>query len=235
MAEKKKYPLHKSPEGELVWPALNVPDSYTNSDGQTKTNYKTAVRIAEELFISSGFKEFLDAEVEKALDEAVDMKTKQKLSPAARRKATDKGAVFPYKIPVDKEGNDIPGVIDVNFSISHGGIDKKTGREYSNKPVQFDSSVPKPKVIDVELRNGTVAKISFSIFYWATAALGYGVSLRPKAVQVVKLSERGAADADYFGFEGSDTGFSSTGGHSDNFGGTGSDPDGDETDEQIDF
>lgn len=193
MAEKRKYPLHKSPRGVLIWPKLNVPDTKFKEDGE----YKTDLRISVSIFESSGLKALLDEAVEDALVNATDDKGKP-LAPASKAKIKAKGANFPYKIAYDKEGNELSDVIDLAFKIKSEGIDRETGKAYSCKPKQFDG---KGKPIDVALNIGTEAKISFTMFPWATAALGYGVSLRPKAVQVLKLLQRGSADASAYGFE----------------------------------
>jgi len=192
MAEKRKYEIHKTPRGVLIWPHLNVADTKFNADGE----FRTSLRIPVEVFEKSGLKAMLDAAVEAALENATS--EGKPLSPAAKAKAKAKGANFPYKIAFDKDGNQLDDVVDLVFKVKADGIDPKTGETYSNKPKQFDG---KGKPISVPLNIGTESKISFTLFPWATAALGYGVSLRPKAVQVLKLTERGGADAGYYGFE----------------------------------
>lgn len=193
MAEKRKYDLHKSPRGVLIWPKLNVPDTKYKADGE----YKTSLRIPVALFVSSGLKDLIDAEVEKAFVEATDDNGKP-VSPATRAKIKAKGPSYPYGPAFDKEGNELEDMVDLKFACGAGGVDRKTGETYSNKPKQFDA---KGKPISVALNIGTEAKISFTCFPWATAALGHGAALRPKAVQVLKLAERGGSDADYYGFE----------------------------------
>ncbi len=224
---KSKYPKHLSPRGTLIWPKLNVPDTKFNADGE----YKTDLRIPVAVFEQSGLKKMLDAEVERALAEA--KHEGKDLSPAAKAKIKAKGANFPYKVAYDKDGNVIEDMVDLVFKVKADGQDPKTGESYSNKPKQFDA---KGNPINVTLLIGTEAKVSFTVFHWATAALGYGVTLRPKAVQVLKLVERGSADASSYGFEEEDGyayGGSEFGSDEDGEGQTsGSD---DETDEDIPF
>lgn len=203
MAEKKKFPVKTSLRGALVFPHLNVADSKFTKPGNLP-DYRTKLRVGEVEFVNSGWKAFLDEQAEAALDTATDQEG-QPLNALNRKKAKDKGLVVPYSRALDKDGNELP-YYDVNFKITEGGIDRKTGERYSNKPKQFDSSLP-PKPISVELRNGAEVKISYTIFPWATAALGYGVSLRPKAVQVLKLAPKGEADAAYYGFDGDEEGY----------------------------
>lgn len=196
MAEKRKYPLHKSPRGALIWPKLNVPDTKFNADGE----YKTDLRIPVTIFVESGLKALLDGMVDAALADARDDKGNA-LSPASKAKIKAKGPNFPYKTSYDKDGNELEDVVDLTFKVKAEGIDKDTGKAYSQKPKQFDA---KGKPMDAALNIGTEAKVSFTAFPWATAALGYGVSLRPKAVQVLKLALRGQADASAYGFEEED-------------------------------
>lgn len=188
---KSKYPKHTTPRGVLIWPKLNVPDTKFDADGV----YVTDLRIPVSVFEGSGLKALLDAEVEKALDEA---KFEGKpLSPAAKAKIKAKGPSYPYKEAFDKDGNKLEDVVDLVFKVKADGTDPKTGETYSNKPAQFDA---KGHPINVNINIGTEAKVSFTVFPWATAALGYGVTLRPKAVQVLKLVERGQAGAEAYGF-----------------------------------
>ncbi|QIG74613.1 single-stranded DNA-binding protein [Rhizobium phage RHph_I20] len=227
MAENKsKYPKHLTPRGILIWPKLNVPDTKYKADGE----YKTSLRIPVEVFVKSGLKKMLDEATERALAEAkADGKD---LSPAAKAKVKAKGPSYPYGEAFDKEGNHLEDMVDLKFAIKADGVDPKTGESYSNKPKQFDA---KGNPINVTLNIGTEAKISFTVFPWATAALGYGVALRPKAVQVLKLIERGAADASAYGFEEED-GYAYGG---DDFGGDDHGEEhghgADESDEQIPF
>lgn len=228
MAESKsKYPKHLTPRGILIWPKLNVPDTKFNADGE----YKTDLRIPVEVFVKSGLKKMLDDLVEKALEEAKGEGNKP-ISPAAKAKIKAKGPNFPYKEAFDKDGNQLEDMVDLVFKVKADGTDPKTGETYSNKPKQFDA---KGNPINVTLLIGTEGKVSFTVFPWATAALGYGVTLRPKAVQVLKLVERGGADASAYGFEEED-GYAYGG---DDFGGDehGEDQrhDSDETDEEIPF
>jgi len=192
MAEKRKYDLHKSPRGALIWPHLNIADTKFNADGE----FRTSLRISVAVFESSGLKAMLDRAVDAALENATS--EGKPLSPAAKAKAKAKGANYPYKIAYDKDGNELSDVVDLVFKVKADGVDPKTGETYSNKPKQFDGM---GKPINVVLSIGTEAKISFTMFPWATAALGFGVTLRPKAVQVLKLTEKGGADAGYYGFE----------------------------------
>ncbi|MGY5795179.1 hypothetical protein ACXHXM_34050 len=202
MAAKRKYEVRTSLRGTLVFPHFNVPDSKFTKPGN-RPDYRGKLRVAKDEFESSGWKKFLDDQAAAAIDNATDQDGNP-LSAKNRRLALEKNGkpTLAYAIARDKDDNELP-YYDVSFKISDGGLDPKTGEEYSNKPKQFDTSKP-PKPVDIQLRNGTEVKISYTVFPWATAALGYGVTLRPKAIQIYKLAPQGSADASFYGFDGDD-------------------------------
>ncbi|WP_210248687.1 hypothetical protein [Phyllobacterium endophyticum] len=200
MTEKKKYPVRTTRKGTLIWPHFNKPDTKFATD--PRGEYRGTLRLSDEDF--EAIKPIIDDHVSRALAEATD-KNGNHLEGLNLKKATAKGPSYPYKKAMDKDGNDLPGW-DINFKCSWGGQDNKTGEEYSNKPKQFDCANP-PKKIDVFLSNGAIVKISYTMYMWATAGLGYGVTLRPKAIQVIRLAAKGEADADYYGFESDEDGF----------------------------
>ncbi|MGZ2448527.1 hypothetical protein ACVIRO_001281 [Rhizobium ruizarguesonis] len=202
MAEKKKYPVSTTPKGALVYPHFNTADTKHADPGECG-DFKGKLRLTDEQF--APLKAKLDALLATCLDDARD-KDGSPLAGANRKKAEAKGLQKPYARPMDKEGNELPGVWDVNFKVKAEGFDRKSGEKYSNKPKQFDTANP-PKAIDVQLRSGAEVKISYTVFPWATAALGYGVTLRPKAIQVYKLATSAGADADYYGFGSDEDGY----------------------------
>ncbi len=203
MTTKRKYEVKTSLKGTLVFPHFNIPDSKFTKPGN-RPDYRGKLRVDKTVFATSGWQKYLDDLAEAALDNATDQQG-QPLSPVNKAKAKAKGLVKPYSQAYDKDGNELP-YFDVSFKVSDGGIDTKTGEEYSNKPKQFDTSSP-PKTVDLTLRSGTEAKVSYTVFPWATAALGYGITLRPKAIQIFKLATSGTADAAFFGFEGDEDGY----------------------------
>lgn len=121
MAEtKQKYPKHLSPRGVAIYPHLNKPDTRFKEDGE----YSVKLRVAVEDFAE--WKEQLDQWTNEALDVAIDRSTGKPLAGPAKAKSKAKGAQFPYSIPMDNDGNEIEGFVDVKFAISWGGIDRKS-------------------------------------------------------------------------------------------------------------
>ncbi len=63
----------------------------------------------------------------------------------------------------------------------------------------FDSS-GKP-LTDANVWSGSEMKVSAELVHWFTAMAGAGVSLRLRAVQITKLVEGGAGNAEGYGFD----------------------------------
>jgi hypothetical protein len=79
------------------------------------------------------------------------------------------------------------------------GKNKETGEEYSRKPTLFDAT---GKEEDVNVGGGSKLKIAVVPYCWYTASLGAGITLQPKAVQVLDLVTWGnGGTAEAYGFD----------------------------------
>ena len=102
-----------------------------------------------------------------------------------------KRAPLPFKI------NEEDGTLEVTLKCKAKGI-RNDGTTWEQKPVIFDSKGT-PFEPDGVIWGGTVAKISFTPSLYSVAAIGTGISLRLKAVQIIDLV-KGGNSSDTYGF-----------------------------------
>lgn len=112
-----------------------------------------------------------------------------------------KPADAPYK--TDEEA----GTITFNFKQKAKGKTKQ-GEEFTQQPALFDAQ-GHPLKAGVKIGGGSEIKVSFEVVPFYTALVGAGVSLRMKAVQILKLQEYQSGNASSYGFE-AEAGFDSS-------------------------
>ena len=71
---------------------------------------------------------------------------------------------------------------------------------FKQRPALFDNEL-KPISSDITIWGGSILRVSFQPHPWYTPALGAGVSLRLKSVQVKDLVEGGGQSAEANGFD----------------------------------
>jgi hypothetical protein len=157
-----------SPVGTLVYPYLTRPDVKHKPDGEFHTRLAIAPEECAE------FKEMLDAAFENHVQAVREERERMKI------KKPLKVAEPPYRI------NEETGNYEFNFRMKAQGVAKKTGKHFSFKPVLVDCKLnPVPE--GVMIFGGTVAKVSFYISPFESPAVGVGLSLRLRGVQILKL------------------------------------------------
>jgi hypothetical protein len=164
-----------TPAGIARFPSLNRPDTKFSEVGVYKVNLEMSSEDAEPFIkqIEALFAEFL-ADKKRELK-----KDKLKLHPA------------PW------EDND--GIVQLKLKVPAMGKNKETGEEYSRKPTLFDAT---GKEEDVNVGGGSRLKIAVVPYCWYTASLGAGITLQPKAVQVLDLVTWGnGGTAEAYGFD----------------------------------
>jgi hypothetical protein len=164
-----------TPAGIARFPSLNRPDTKFSEVGVYKVNLEMSSADAEPFIkqIEALFAEFL-ADKKRELK-----KDKLKLHPA------------PW------EDND--GLVQLKLKVPAVGKNKETGEEYSRKPTLFDAT---GKEEDVNVGGGSKLKIAVVPYCWYTASLGAGITLQPKAVQVLDLVTWGnGGTAEAYGFD----------------------------------
>lgn len=164
-----------TPAGIARFPSLNRPDTKFSEVGVYKVNLELSAADAEP-FIKQAealFAEFLE-------DKKRELK-KDKLKLHAA----------PW------EEND--GLVQLKLKVPAMGKNKETGEEYSRKPTLFDAA---GKEEDVNIGGGSKLKVAVVPYCWYTASLGAGITLQPKAVQVLDLVTWGnGGTAEAYGFD----------------------------------
>jgi hypothetical protein len=137
------------------------------------------------LLLPIGKAEPLIALIDKAMVEALAQAKKD--NPAYAKRITP-AADKPYRAVLDQGGK---GTGDVAFHFRRlakftGG---QTGETRIERPDLYDSKCRPLDPMKVNVGDGSTVKLAFQIYSFYTAVIGAGVSLRLRAVQVLKLIE----------------------------------------------
>jgi hypothetical protein len=185
--------LFTTPKGIAVFPHLHAPDTKFDKAGVWVT--KLALEGAD----AAALRAQIDEAMAKSLAEAkADAKNKGKKI---------KQADAPYSVDLDDNEQET-GRITFTFKLKATGIraDKTT---YTQQPRIYDAAQKELK-IGLRIGGGSVLRLSYEMSLWHVAALGAGVSLKLRGVQIVELKEFGG-DASYYGFGAEEGGFVSEG------------------------
>lgn len=167
MRKKKLYPKLTTPKGIAVWPWLNEPDRKFNATGE----YKVNLQLSED-----DAKEFLDRlkEIHKEhYKETCESEGKSKL----------KKAELPIVMVEDDEGNET-GEVQIKFKLK--AQYEFDGKTISQRPVLLDAT---RRAMTETVGAGSTIRVGCEVFPYYTAAIGVGLSLRCKVVQVLELKE----------------------------------------------
>lgn len=201
MAGKRKA-LEKftTPKGTAVYPQLTKPDTKFKAEGE----YSAKIRLSDEDAAP------LVAKIEALIGEAFEAE-KARLIAAGKKAAakTLKLADKPYKAVLDAEGEET-GEVEFNVKMK-AQYTNKDGEVVKLKPGLFDAATPpNPLPSSTQIWGGSLIKVAGEFNPFATA-IGVGMSLRLKAVQVIKLVSGGTAGASSYGFGGEEGGFEAEG------------------------
>ena len=164
-----------TPKGKFIYPHLNNPDTKFNADGLFHVKLSLSSEASENL-------------IKKLEGEATNSFNKFKESSGKSLSKAD----YPWKLEEDT-GNYI-----FNFKLNHKAKSRKTGNEWEQKPIVYDSEL-KPFDMKINIWGGTQGKISFEVNPWNVSGKA-GISLRLKAVQIIDLVEGSSGDGSQFGF-----------------------------------
>lgn len=181
--------LNTSPKGVAVYPHLNSPDVKFKEAGEYHVKLRVPLAEAKPLM------KLVDEQMAKALKEAL-----EKAETPKAKKAVKACADKPYSLETDDDDNKT-GFVLFSFKMKASGKNKKTGEEWTQRPAIFDAAGQPATDKKLRIGAGSVIRVSFEFNTFWTAKLGAGVSLRMKAVQVIKLVEWGQGNAEYHGFE----------------------------------
>ena len=166
-----------SPFGKAIYPHLTKCDVRFKPEGEYKVNLELGEAPANTLV------KILKEYQAKAISEAKDKTGKKEI----------KQAPLPYTKDEDK--------YVFKFKMKASGTNGKTGETFKQRPALFDSELKPINPEDTNIWGGSILRVSFQPFPWFTPALGAGVSLRLKSVQVKELVEGGGQTAEASGFD----------------------------------
>jgi hypothetical protein len=158
--------------GEFVYPHLNKPDVRFNEAGEYKVTLKVPTAKGKEMMNS------IDKAIESSIADA-EKESGKKVKTAPR----------PYTIEGDN--------VFFKFKMKATGVNRKTKENFSQKPVVLDSQ-KNPMPSTVSIWGGSKGKIAYQMRTYYVPALGAGVTMQLKAVQVIELVEGGSKQLDLF-------------------------------------
>lgn len=174
----KDYVSIVSPKGIAIYPWLTKCDTKFNPLGE----YKVSLSVdAEEATLLMG-------KIDGVIEEA------KKLIPEGKKQ---KEADAPYFMELNDDGAETGRVV-FKFKMK-AKIVTKDGRNIEMTPKLFDASGALLNDCP-DVWGGSMIRVSADLIPFYVAAVGSGVSLRMKAVQVIELKTGGGADASSFGF-----------------------------------
>ena len=194
MQKKKKFPRITTPIGTAQWPWLKEPDTKFDKDGVYRVNLRMTKEEGESTV----------KEITKILDSYV-----KQLKDDPQNKNIKIGPL-PIKDVEDEDG--VPtGEIEFKFkmkAVVGSGADK-----WEQRPAIFDSQ---KRPMSENIGGGSRMRIGAELIPYNSPAVGVGISLRLKTVQVIDLVEFGGGlDPDSWEFDKED-GFVTSGETSEN-------------------
>lgn len=174
-----------TPAGVALWPCLQEPDTRFQPEGTYST--KLILSAEEAAPIISRLEEL-----------AVENEAYWKTQPGVKLKAVKPVSSLPYKPEEDESGNETGNVV---FIIKlKAKVTKKDGTVIEMRPKLFSGSgelftEPRP------LRSGTEMRVSFTACGYFVPSQGVGVTLKLRAVQILKPVFGGGSIASDFGFD----------------------------------
>ena len=150
--------------GEAIYPHLMKPDVRFNELGEYKVTLKIAKQDASQMV----------KDINQAIEDSLAKAQKD------NKGKTVKSAPKPYK---EESGN-----VFFKFKMKASGVNKKTQEKFTQRPQLLDSK-KNPISPSTSIWGGSIMKIAYEPFAYFTPMLGAGISLRLKAVQVIKLVE----------------------------------------------
>ena len=212
MADNKRPSFTKvmTPKGIFGFPKLNSPDTKFKPDGEYGVKVKLDVEQSEALIakieaVLAAYWPVAKAEAQKKVDDAVGGANKAKAKKALEEmKEADKS----YR-PVYNDDGEETGEYEFNFKMPAFFLKdkgKSTEKKTAMRPDVFDAKGKKLSVIP-EIWGGTEGIVAGELRPFSTA-VGVGVSLRLKAVQIITLRQGGSGGtADSYGFGKEEGGF----------------------------
>lgn len=201
---KRKAVTLTSPRGVFKYPALNKPDYGTKDHPKAEGEYKVALLLTQEQ--ADEWREGpLKAVIEQARKEAE--AEFSKLPIATRKKLKELTWNEVGTDEYDKTTEEPTGMVEFRCKMKASGT-RKDGTAWKQVPALFDSRGKALGTKAPDIWGGSEGKVSIEASpYFIPGSGAAGVSLRLKAVQVIKLVQGGHRDAAGYGFGAEDDGF----------------------------
>lgn len=184
-----------SPRGTAIYPHLHAPDTKFDNAGVYSTKLRFTGRARERI------EEMLEPLMEEAYEEALES---VKGTAAQAKKKLEGSRRDPFEVEIDEDGEET-GAIIVNFKCKASGV-RRDGSTWKYTPRIFDAA-GNPVRAGLRIGSGSVLKVNFEPRPYYVASIGYGVSCRLNAVQVLELQTWGGGNAESFGFDADEDGF----------------------------
>lgn len=179
MAKKsKKLPIYVSPRGKAKWAKLTEPDTKFKKEGEFSIQMTFPLAESKDML----------TKMEEVAAKAFEMAEKDEDNEGKKIKKAD----LPYQV------DEAAGTVTMRFKMPASYTDKETGEVRVFHPGVYDAG-NKPLPLDLKIGNDSECKVAFNIKPFFTPLLGAGISLRLKAVRVLKLIEFVNGSAAAFG------------------------------------
>ena len=183
-----------TPAGIAKFPRLSTPDTKFNPEGV----YKCTLVLS---LADKGVPEFVER-VE-AIEAANIAEATETLKKGKKLKTAD-SLIRPH---LDDEGNEVEGKVEITAKMKASGVSKKDNTPWSRKPAVFDSN---RKPVKANVGGGSRLKLAVSLIPYESPTVGFGVSCRLEAAQVIELRQfTSNEDASSYGFGDEEGGYSS--------------------------
>ena len=173
----RKFQRITSPKGTASYPRLNEPDTKFNPDGTYSVNL--------ELDVSGQTTEFLE-QITKIYEDAYGKECQ------ARSSNKLKKASMPW--------TEQDGKVTVKAKLNAKGK-AADGRTWDQRPALFDSKGNPIPQDSAKIGSGSTMRMSVEVAPYYTAMVGFGVSLRLRAVQIITLVQYSGGGFKGAGFE----------------------------------
>lgn len=202
-----------TPRGAFVYPHLVEPDTRFNADGEYNVKLALDEDVANEFAapLLEQLEEFIDEKIPEIKERIKTAKgAKLKKAKALYVQAQEREVNDLLEAEVDDEGEDT-GRWLLKFKLA-AHVKTKAGKEWDQKPKLFDSQANEITEA-LAIWSGTEGKISGEIMPYFIEKDGvFGLSLRCKGAQILKLVSGGGASASDMGFGAEEDGYESEGG-----------------------
>lgn len=176
---KRTFKQITTPIGLAIYPKLTEPDTRFKTEGE----FGTKLRLEPGADLDA-----LKDSLESIYNEAYDLACKEE------GKKIKKSVNHPLTEADDEEGG---WVLKASLKAK---VTTKSGRSWDQRPALFDSR-GKPMSGETRIGSGSKLKLACEVVPYYTGALGFGISLRLRGVQVIDLVEYGGPkDAKGYGF-----------------------------------